>query len=94
MSFEDVQHDEKTQDAVIRNFEIIGKAAKRLPEQITTLYHDVEWAKIIGFRNILVHEYHGGELETVWSAVETKVHDLENQTKVTPGEGTWCSSPV
>ncbi|HTY25763.1 MAG TPA: DUF86 domain-containing protein [Desulfomonilaceae bacterium] len=65
MSFEEFKRDVKTQDAVIRNFEVIGEAANRLPDEIKDLYKDIEWAKIIGFRNILIHEYFGVKLETV-----------------------------
>jgi len=88
MSFEEFQQDAKTQDAVIRNFEVIGEAANRLPEEVRSLYHDVEWAKIVGFRNILIHEYFGIRLDTVWSAVQEKVPSLEKQTKEALNEET------
>ncbi len=81
MSFEEFERDVKTQDAVIRNFEVIGEAANRLPNEIKSLYHDIEWAKIIGFRNVLIHEYFGVKVETVWSAILQKVPILEEQTK-------------
>jgi uncharacterized protein with HEPN domain len=86
MSFEEFRRDFKTQDAVVRNFEVIGEAANRLPDKNKTLYHDIEWAKIIGFRNILIHEYFGVKLETVWSAIESKIPVLEAQTKRVLGE--------
>lgn len=86
MSFQEFQRDVKTQDAVIRNFEVIGEAANRLPDDIKSRYQDIEWARIIGFRNILIHEYFGVKLETVWSAIEEKVPSLEEQTKEVLGE--------
>ena len=46
MSFEKFESDPKTQDAVIRNFEVIGEAARRLPEEIKSHYTSIEWAKI------------------------------------------------
>ncbi len=88
MTFHDFERDVKTQDAVIRNFEVIGEAANRLPEEIRSRYHGIEWAKIIGFRNVLIHEYFGVKLETVWSAIEEKLADLEEQTKAVLGEDT------
>jgi uncharacterized protein with HEPN domain len=52
--------DAKTADAVIRNLEIIGEAVKKLPEDIKGRQTDVEWNKIAGLRDILIHEYFGG----------------------------------
>ena len=86
MTFEEFEVDVKTQDAVIRNFEVIGEAANRLPEEIRLQFADVEWAKIIAFLNILIHEYFGVKLETVWSAIEDKLHDLETLTQEVLGE--------
>jgi uncharacterized protein with HEPN domain len=51
--------DEKTQDAVVRNLEIIGEAVKHLPEEVRNRYPPVEWRKIAGLRDIVVHHYFG-----------------------------------
>lgn len=53
-------------DAVIRNFEIIGEASKRIPKQITTKYPDIPWKKMYGLRNIITHEYFGIDYEMIW----------------------------
>ena len=81
MSFQEFRLDVKTQDAVIRNFEVIGEAANHLPEEIRSLFQNIEWAKIVGFRNILIREYFGVNLQTVWSALAEKLSDFEKQTK-------------
>lgn len=53
-------------DAVIRNFEIIGEASNHLPENIRSSNPDIPWKQMRGIRNILLHEYFGVDLETVW----------------------------
>ena len=57
MTFEDFESDIKTIDAVIRNFEVIGEASNRLPESFKELNETIDWQRIIGFRNKLIHDY-------------------------------------
>jgi len=61
--------DRKTQDAVIRNLEVIGEAARNLPEEIKAAASEVEWRKITGLRNILIHEYFGISVPVLWDIV-------------------------
>lgn len=77
----DFCNDAKTIDAVIRNLEIIGEAARRLPEAIRIKYPDVEWHKIISLRNVLIHEYPGIDLETIWDIIVNKLSPFEKQVK-------------
>ncbi|MBI2877362.1 MAG: DUF86 domain-containing protein [Candidatus Tectomicrobia bacterium] len=69
--------DRKTQDAVARNLEIIGEAARRLPESLCAAAAEIEWRKIVGLRNILAHEYFGVSLPVVWDVVQNKLGSLE-----------------
>ncbi len=63
MTQDNFQSDEKTTDAVVRNLEIIGEAAGRLPEDFTNQHSEIEWVKILGLRNRIVHEYFGVDLD-------------------------------
>ena len=62
--------DSKTVDAVIRNFEIIVEAANRLSEEFKDKHPDIEWHRIKGFRNRIVHDYSGIDYEIVWQIKE------------------------
>ncbi len=77
------------QDAVIRNFEVIGEAVKRLSSDLTAGYAEVPWRSIAGFRDVLIHDYMGVDLLQVWNVIEQELpglksaiyamrHDLEN----------------
>src|SRR5262249_13748499 len=61
--------DTMTQDAVIRNFEIIGEAAKRVPEAYRRRYPEIPWRLMAGFRDVLIHAYEGIDLYSVWRIV-------------------------
>ncbi len=58
--------DEKTIDAVVRNFEIIGEAARQIPKEEKLKHHHIQWKKMIGLRHRIVHEYFGIDLNIVW----------------------------
>ncbi len=65
MDYEALTRDRKTQDAVVRNLEVIGEAAGRIPESVLAAAPEIEWRKIIGIRNILIHEYFGISLPVI-----------------------------
>ena len=66
MSYEDFIRDDKTVDAVVRNFEIIGEASNRIPDDFKTEHPEIEWRRIVGFRNRIIHEYFGIDYENLW----------------------------
>jgi uncharacterized protein with HEPN domain len=69
MTFEAFRGDHKTQDAVIRNLEIIGEAAKNIPESFRRKYPDLPWKEMAGMRDRLIHHYFGVNLDIVWDVV-------------------------
>ena len=79
IGFEEFVSNELVQDGVVRNLEIIGEAAKNIPEDIKREYPDVEWRKIAGLRDILIHAYFGIDVEIVWDIVKNKVPKLKEK---------------
>ena len=79
MAFESFQKDDKTIDAVIRNFEIIGEAANRIPDEIKDQFDQINWFRIRGFRNRIVHDYMGVDLQIIWEIVEKNLDELLDQ---------------
>ncbi len=76
MTFEKFIEDEKTLDAVIRNFDIIGEAANRLPDDFKDVHPTIEWYRIRGFRNRIVHDYMGVDFAIVWRIRELFLPEL------------------
>ena len=76
LTFDSFINDEKTIDAVVRNFEIIGEAANRIGPDFRTENPEIEWKRIRGFRNRIVHDYFGIDYEIVWTIVENYVTEL------------------
>lgn len=61
--------DRKTIDAVIRNLEVIGEAARHVPDEIVAQYPELPWEEMRGMRNILIHEYFGVSVPILWHTV-------------------------
>jgi uncharacterized protein with HEPN domain len=63
-------------DAVVRNIEIIGEAAKSLPPDARNLAPTIEWKKIAGTRDVIAHAYYGVDPDTIWTIVTDKIPEL------------------
>lgn len=79
LSFDKFLEDSKTSDAVIRNFEIIGEAANRLPDEMKENFPEIDWYRIRGFRNRIVHDYMGIDYQMVWLIKENYLPKLKTQ---------------
>ncbi len=73
----DVVNDEVLCRAVIRSLEIIGEAAKKLDEEFKSTNSHIEWKKLAGTRDKLIHDYFGIDYDIVWDIIETKIQDLD-----------------
>jgi uncharacterized protein with HEPN domain len=69
MTFEAFCADQKTVDAVVRNLEVIGEAARHVPDEVRRRFPEVAWADMSDMRNVLVHEYFGVDLPILWKTI-------------------------
>ena len=76
MRFDDFVKDSKTQDAVVRNLEIIGEAVKNLSASLRNSNPDVPWKNISGMRDKIIHHYFGLNLEIIWAVVKKELPNL------------------
>ena len=77
MEYEHFEADRKTVNAVLRSLEVMGEAAKRIPESVRQQYPDIPWKRMTGMRDKLLHEYSGVDLEIVWAVVKTELPPLK-----------------
>lgn len=77
MTLQDFLGDQQVIDAVLRNLEVIGEAARHVPEPIRQRYEDIPWAQITGMRNVLAHEYFGVRLPLIWRTVRVSLPQVK-----------------
>jgi uncharacterized protein with HEPN domain len=82
LEYESFIADDKTIDAVIRNFEIIGEAANRIDSDYKTSFPEVEWKRLRGFRNRIIHDYFGIDYEIVWNIIKEDIDILIEQLEI------------
>lgn len=75
--FRSFSNDRKTVNAVIRSLEIMGEAAKRIPETLRERHSDIPWKRIAGMRDKLIHEYAGVDLEIIWGVIKEELPPLK-----------------
>lgn len=68
-------------DAILRNIEIFGEASRKLPDNFKTQYKHIPWRKIIGLRNIILHEYSNVDLDIIWDVINKNIPKTKNQIK-------------
>ncbi|HLD80137.1 MAG TPA: DUF86 domain-containing protein [Candidatus Nanoarchaeia archaeon] len=78
---EEFKKDDLRQSAIIRKIEIIGEAVKNLPASFLHKYPSVEWKKITGTRDKLIHQYFGIDLDLMWDVLKTELPKLKKQIK-------------
>ena len=78
-SKEEFQNDRKTIDAVVRNIEIIGEAVSKIPDKFREKYPHIPWKKIVGVRNIVIHNYFGVDTNTLWFIVREQLPAFKSE---------------
>ena len=93
MDYDAFLNDEKTREAVARKIEIIGEAAKNVPDKIKIKYSDIDWKGIIGMRIKLSHEYFGISWIMVWETIQKDLKPLKDKVLEILKEETAEESP-
>lgn len=79
LSFEDFTKDWKTIDAVVRNLEIIGEAAKNIPKEVIEKHNQIPWHLMVSMRNKVLHEYFGVDVDILWQTIREDLQKLKKQ---------------
>ena len=82
LSLQKFKNNDLVIDAVVRNLEVIGEASKKIPPEIKATTPGIEWKKIAGLRDILIHEYFGVDVEILWDIIENKMPELKKAVQM------------
>lgn len=74
------------QDAIIRNFEVIGEAVKQISDERLERYPGIPWRRIAGFRDLLIHDYMGVDLDEVWNVIQDDLPELKETVQAMRAE--------
>lgn len=76
-SYADFVRDRRTGDAVIRNLEVIGEASKYVPDQLRRRFDQIPWKRVVGFRNVAIHQYMDVDWNIVWTIATQRLPEIK-----------------
>lgn len=82
ITYEEFLKDTKTQDAVIRNLEILGEASRQIDTDTQKMMQDIDWSGMIGMRNLLSHQYFRTDRAIVWETCHHDIRILKEQLRL------------
>ncbi len=81
LSRQEFMEDDMVRDAVIRNIEIIGEAARNIPEEFASAHRDIPWRAMADMRNRVIHGYFSIDWDIVWEVIVSDIPDLEKRLR-------------
>jgi uncharacterized protein with HEPN domain len=81
MDYETFSRDRRTLKAVLYNLAVIGEAARKVPEEITSKYPAIPWREMGDMRNVVIHEYFGIDVSILWETIKNELPLIENRLK-------------
>lgn len=85
MNYNTFASDKKTVNAVIRSLEVLGEATKHIPTSFRTKYPEIPWSRMAGMRDVLIHDYMGVDLMTVWKVAQERLPEIKPLLENLPG---------
>jgi uncharacterized protein with HEPN domain len=86
LTYSSFSENEMVVDAVLRNLEVLGEAARYVPQETRNKYTGIPWSSLVGLRNIVIHHYHGVDLENIWQIARKDLPPLRKILKAALAE--------